>query len=94
MAFAPVPSPCADGSCLVSHIELDDRVGLAPELRAELERALARQGMLADVVRWACEQSPPAELVEVVQQDEYTLDVIVRWRPPAADPVHLVYDTT
>ncbi len=98
MSFAPVPSPCADGSCLISHVDLDDRVGLTPAQRERLRAAVAAQGMLVDVVRWIAELTPPGELVDVVQQDEYTLDVIVRVTlPEQGGPgraVHLVYDTT
>ncbi len=100
MAFVPVPPPCADGNCLISHVDLDDRVGLSLGQRERLRAAIAAQGVLADVVRWIAELSPPGELVDVVQQDEYTLDVIVRATLPDEDgsglgrAVHLVYDTT
>jgi len=43
---------------------------------------------LEQVVRWTLASG--ADIVEVVHQDEYTLDVVVR-RP---DDIFLVYDTT
>jgi hypothetical protein len=45
---------------------------------------------LAQVIPWALRQSPPAEFVQVVIQDEYSHDVVVRL---AAD-LFLVFDTT
>ena len=45
---------------------------------------------LAPVIAWALRQSPPAEFVQVVVQDEYTHDVVVAW----SEGIYLVYDTT
>jgi hypothetical protein len=45
---------------------------------------------LAGVLRWAFAQGPPAEVVDVVMQDEFTHDVVVR----TAAGVFLVFDTT
>jgi hypothetical protein len=45
---------------------------------------------LAPVIAWALRQSPPAEFVQVVVQDEYTHDVVVR----VADGLFVVFDTT
>ena len=45
---------------------------------------------LAGVLRWAQARRPPAEVVDVVVQDELTHDVVVR----AAADVFLVFDTT
>jgi hypothetical protein len=45
---------------------------------------------LAQVIPWALRQVPPAEFVQVVVQDEYTHDVIIR----VADDLFLVFDTT
>jgi hypothetical protein len=68
---------------------IDDRVGLAPERRAELEALARAHRTLEDVVRWGALAAPPALVREVVTQDEFTHDVIVPWRE-----LYLVYDTT
>jgi len=44
---------------------------------------------LEDVLAWAFAQRPPAELLEVIVQDEFTHDVIVRHGDE-----YLVFDTT
>ncbi|MEP6864444.1 MAG: hypothetical protein ABJE66_27730 [Deltaproteobacteria bacterium] len=44
---------------------------------------------LEDVLAWAFAQRPPAELLEVIVQDELTHDVIVRHGAE-----YLVFDTT
>ncbi len=47
-------------------------------------------GSLGGVVRWATACMPPAEIVDVIEQDEYTRDVIVRvWAG-----LYLVFDST
>jgi hypothetical protein len=63
--------------------------GLAPDA---LGRAAAatRLGTLEDLLRFGFAQRPPWELLDVVVQDEYTHDVIVRGPAPA----FLVFDTT
>jgi hypothetical protein len=45
---------------------------------------------LGPVIRWALAQTPPAEFVDVVIQDEFTHDVVVR---VGAD-LYLVFGTT
>ena len=45
---------------------------------------------LEEVLAWAHAQRPPCELVEVIAQDEFTHDVVVR-RP---DGTYVVFDTT
>jgi hypothetical protein len=45
---------------------------------------------LGPVIRWAIARTPPAEFVDVVIQDEFTHDVVVRVEPS----VFLVFDTT
>jgi hypothetical protein len=45
---------------------------------------------LHSVLRWALAESPPAEVVDVVVQDEFTHDVIFRVEPN----IFLVFDTT
>ena len=45
---------------------------------------------LEEVVRWGLGHEPPRMIEGVLAQDEYTLDVVLRY----ADGVYLVYDTT
>ena len=66
------------------------RAGVAAETAAEIERLVAGQRTLEDVVRWGLAQVPPRLVERVVVQDEYTHDVVVGY----ADGVYLVYDTT
>lgn len=54
-----------------------------------LVQATAAHRTLAEVIAWGLAQSPPAQIADVITQDEYTLDVLLpvndRW---------IVYDTT
>ena len=45
---------------------------------------------LADVLKWAREQTPPAPVSEIVTQDEYTHEVVL----PFQDGHFLVFDAT
>ncbi len=54
-----------------------------------LERAKSLRSLRA-VLEWASRQSPPFEVVDVVAQDEFTYDVLVRVAPN----VVLSFDTT
>jgi hypothetical protein len=45
---------------------------------------------LEQALQWAFVQEPRGELIDVVAQDEYTHDVIIRMTPE----VFLVFDTT
>jgi hypothetical protein len=56
----------------------------------EIARQVASMETLGAVIRWATARSPRAEFVNVVVQDEYTHDVVVR---VAAD-LFAVFDTT
>ena len=71
-----------------------NRAGLSPEQIASVERELAGQRGLNDVLRWARAAPPgtfvPSVVADVIAQDEFTHDVIVPWR----DSLVLVYDTT
>jgi hypothetical protein len=71
-------------------MEIEDRVGLAPEVFAELARDVAAQRTLDEVVRWGLRDDPPRVVTNVVVQDEYTHDVVMPYR----GPLFLVYDTT
>ena len=60
------------------------------DARAEALGAAAGQRTLETVVRWGLALRPPRIIEQVVAQDEYSLDVVLRY----ADDVFLVYDTT
>ena len=74
-------------------VSLQDRAGLPPGRLATLQAAVAGQRTLADVLSWARTQRPPAEVVEIVTQDEYTHDAVLAVGG-ADDQVYLAYDTT
>lgn len=79
-------------------MQIHARTALTDDELAALQRRLGRVRTLEDVLRILPTQ-PRAALDEVVTQDEYTHDVIVRWpsaAPPAtsAAPRYLVFDTT
>ena len=44
---------------------------------------------LEDVMRWAFARKPPTQLHEVVTQDEFTHDIVIR----ASEALFLVFDT-
>jgi hypothetical protein len=55
-----------------------------------LSRDLEALETLDGVLRWAYNQTPPAEFVDVIVQDEYTHDVIVAAGPKQ----YAVFDAT
>jgi len=63
--------------------------GVSPAQAARVELA-ARLDTLEDVIRGGFAQRPPWELLDVIVQDEFTHDVIVRGSADA----FLVFDTT
>lgn len=56
----------------------------------DLMREIAPIATLAGVVPWALARNSPAEFVDVVVQDEFTHDVVVRVAPD----LFAVFDTT
>lgn len=74
----------------VSQAIIDNRANLDAAALEALEHAVADHTTLEKVVRWAMFRSPSRLIDTVVQQDEYTLDVLV----PIEDGLCLVYDTT
>lgn len=77
------------GRATLSRVQLDDRVGLAPERREALEAAAGAHRTLSEVVRWALAENPPWAIAEVIVQDEFTHDVVL-----GGGDLWLVYDTT
>jgi hypothetical protein len=66
--------------------DIGPTAGVRPPWLDEVERLESLQGVL----RWAFARTPPAEVVDVVAQDEFTHDVIVR----VSDRAYLAFDTT
>jgi hypothetical protein len=71
-------------------VPLHDRVGVDVVTRGAIEAAVAEHGTLDGVMQWARQCDPPRVIAKVVAQDEYCLDVAVRWD----DALVLVYDVT
>ncbi|MFT3769460.1 MAG: hypothetical protein QM820_28820 [Minicystis sp.] len=69
---------------------IEVREGVSPDRVDDVAAVIAGQKTLEDVVRWGLAQKPPRLVEDVVVQDEYTHDVVIRW----ADGLYLVYDTT
>jgi hypothetical protein len=61
-----------------------------PTLAPPVAAALCGQRTLGDVTAWAASLTPPRAIDEIVTQDEYTHDVVIRFAPDC----WLVYDTT
>ena len=69
-------------------LPIEDRAGLSPAALRDLRSAVAKQNTLQSAVRWAF--AAGYQLVDVVDQDEFTRDVVFQ-----AGPQHfLVYDAT
>jgi hypothetical protein len=62
----------------------------APDVVARAGAAVAHRATLADVLAWGRAQSPPAAVLEVVTQDEYTHDVVM----PFGGEHFLAFDAT
>jgi hypothetical protein len=69
---------------------LVDRANLPVTLREELASAVERLSTLSLVIQWGLCLPEESVVSEVVIQDEFTHDVILRWR----GELHLVFDTT
>jgi hypothetical protein len=72
------------------HVSVD-AVGAVPEGDlAHFRLALGDLRTLGAVLDWLGVQEPPRVVREIVTQDEYTHDVVVRW----SDRLSLVFDAT
>lgn len=70
--------------------DIEFRTPVSASVRASIQAMFASQKTMEDVVRWALAQKPPRLVEDLVVQDEYTHDVVIRH--PSG--VYLVYDTT
>ena len=67
--------------------KFEDRAALSPTRVAALSELTAPQHMLHEVVAWMATHEPHPEIIRIVEQDEFTLDVVLR-----LEDVWLVYD--
>lgn len=70
-------------------VPITARQAVAADRLTELS-ALGELPTLGDVLAWLHAQTPPRTVAEIVTQDEYTHDVVVRWD----DAIWLAFDTT
>ncbi len=68
----------------VQGVELDEAV------RARIAEAVGAFKLLEELVRWGYAQTPRRPIADVVVQDEYTHDVVIRFD----DRLVLVFDST
>lgn len=71
-------------------VPLTDCADLGAEDRDGLQVAVARLVTLEDVIHWGLSLPGQQTVLDVIVQDEYTHDVIMKWR----DDFHVVFDTT
>jgi len=71
-------------------MQVTNEANLSPEALSELESALPEHGTLMEVVAWGQRLSPPVFLQETIALDEYTHEVLLRWR----DDLWLVYSSS
>lgn len=69
---------------------LEFRADLGAARRDEIRRTTASHTTLEHVLRWSFGFDPPRPILNVVAQDEFTNDVVLRWD----DDLVLVYDCT
>lgn len=66
------------------------RPGVTPERIASVSEILRKHATLQDVLDWCRGQTPPANLADVVVQDEFTHDIVLG----LGSDLFAVYDTT
>jgi hypothetical protein len=71
-------------------MELELRTDVAPDLALELASVIGGLRLLEDLIRWGFAATPRRELADVIVQDEYNHDIILRY-----DARHvLVFEST
>ncbi|MEM7154695.1 MAG: hypothetical protein AAF799_17735 [Myxococcota bacterium] len=71
-------------------LELRVHEKVEPTTEARLSGVVAHQHTLRDVVAWMAAAGGTPSIVTIIEQDEFTSDVVVR----ESDGVFLVYDCT
>ena len=62
-----------------------------PESRlTEIKQIVSHHRTLENILTWSMEQNPPKMIDDMIAQDEFTIDVILRYDEDA----YLVYDVT
>jgi hypothetical protein len=69
-------------------VRLRDHGLISPAELKRLHAVFESMGILEQMVHWASRAEPPGAVVDVVVQDEFSHDVVLRWAH-----VHLVFDT-
>jgi hypothetical protein len=72
------------------HVSVEGAGGVPERDLTRFRIALGELRTLAAVLDWLRVQEPPRAVHEIVTQDEYTHDVVVRWN----DRLSLVFDAT
>ena len=67
-----------------------NHANLPAEVLATLEAAVPAHGTLMEFVAWGRQLHPPVFLQETIPLDEYTHEVLLRWR----EGLWLVYSTS
>jgi hypothetical protein len=74
----------------MSQIQLTDYAGLEVGTLQSVAAEMAGLGSLERVLNWGRSLTPPRDIEEILTQDEYTHDVVMRYD----QELFLVFDTT
>ena len=74
----------------MTQIELIDYAELEPDARDRMAKLVCGLTSLERVLNWGRGLTPPRDIEEILTQDEYTHDVVMRYD----QELFLVYDTT
>lgn len=75
-------------------MQLTNRANLSRNVLAALQRRLPDFTTLQNFVVWGAHQAPPVRLLETVQQDEFTHDVLALIETEEGTRLCLVLDAT
>ena len=71
-------------------IQIHSRTAIEASVIDEIRQTVSRHTSLENIINWGLEQNPPRLFKNSVQQDEFTVDVIL----PYNEHLYLVYDVT
>ena len=75
---------------MLGRVEITESAHIPEDVLSMLRGQVVARATLEEVVRWALMRREPFPVVDVIVQDEYTHDVVIRVR----GDVYLVFDTT
>jgi hypothetical protein len=75
---------------MLRRVEITEPTHIPEDVLSMLRGQVVERATLEEVVRWALMRREPFPVVDVIVQDEYTHDVVIRVR----GDVYLVFDTT